>query len=107
MRRELIDAGWLVSRGRRHVLGWIPLLLLGSVLALGVAKLLVGIDRGRPVGFLGLLLFVTIAAALLLAFRTIVRTREGDAVVDRVKAREYTGLRRPGPAVQPPPASCL
>jgi uncharacterized protein (TIGR04222 family) len=72
-----------------------PTLALASVLALGAAKILVGLSHGRPVGYL------TIACAIL-AFITLgfwtapaYRSRYGDSVLDDLRHR--IGFRRSNP----------
>ncbi|MGH8906282.1 MAG: TIGR04222 domain-containing membrane protein [Egibacteraceae bacterium] len=77
LRDRLVDAGLLISpqmraRARGATLAFVPLLVLG------MARLGRGSQLGRPVGYLVILLMVTVALALWLWGRMPTRTRRGE-----------------------------
>jgi uncharacterized protein (TIGR04222 family) len=72
------------SQSRRVRL--LPSLLVLGVTLLGVAKILVGIDRHRPVSFLVTLTVLSMIVAITFVARPAIRTRRGSAVLERLKA---------------------
>ena len=63
---------------------WAPTLLMAAVFILGAAKVIVGVSRDKPVGFLVVMCIVAaVAAALLL--RPIVRTLRGERLLRRLR----------------------
>ncbi len=89
--QALEDRG-LLSPRRARLLPAIPMIL---VLLLGIAKVCVGLDRDRPVGFLVVLCIVTAVGAVLLATPPRL-TSHGRHVLRRWKS-EHASLRRSGP----------
>jgi uncharacterized protein (TIGR04222 family) len=91
LRRRLSDRGLLVPDDKR----WIPqlgvFLIAGPVLALGVAKLFIGVARGRPVGILILLLLIGAVATFKLLSDLPERSVVGDAAL-RALRRRNAGL---------------
>lgn len=69
-----------------------PALVIIALFALGVAKVLVGLDRNRPVGFLIFLCAVTLIASIVFIAIPPRRTRLGTRVLDRLK-RQNAALR--------------
>ena len=66
----------------------LPLVVAAVVPALGVIKLFIGLERGRPVGYLGVLSLVVIGLLLWLLARPPLRTRKGDRVLARLRAEQ-------------------
>ncbi len=60
---------------------WLPLLIAFTPIALGGIKLFVGINRGKPVGFLVALMFISLIISLIALARRPLRSRLGDAVL--------------------------
>ena len=82
---RLCESGLIVSR-RARVLGVVlPLLMMGALLSFGIAKVIVGIARGRPVAYLVLACLATAIIALIAFGRRLHRTPSGD--------RELAALR--------------
>ena len=71
--------------------------LIGPVLALGLAKVLVGLSRDKSVGFLLVLLVLTGFGAGWLIVRPPQRTREGDAALRDYRDRQSRAVRAPRP----------
>jgi uncharacterized protein (TIGR04222 family) len=92
---RLRDLGLLVPREaeRRLLLG--PIAVMGAVLVVGWLKVLIGIARERPVGFLLALLVVGMAAMVSLLKRNMRRTRRGDRVLLGQRIR-HAALRELG-----------
>lgn len=66
MRQELEGQGLVVSSTQANMARALPFILLGSLFAFGLLKVIVGLSRGRPVGFL--LVGEVAAVACLAAF---------------------------------------
>ena len=62
LRRRLQDRGWLLDDDRLWWLRWIPAGGFGLLLLAGLAKIGIGLSRGRPVEFLFLGCVATVAA---------------------------------------------
>jgi|GEM_PF-1208885 len=61
---RLKEMGLLVSDKRWRVVRTVPTLVMAAVLAFGFAKLVIGVSRDRPVGFLVFLCFITVIIML-------------------------------------------
>ena len=92
-RRRLQTLGLLVSDTDRWKLRLIPGIVLGVVLAIGLYKINIGIDRGRPVRNLVVLCWLTVAAIVVLAAIAPRRSRRGDRALRKLRAGNL-GLRQ-------------
>ncbi len=85
---ELHDAGYLLSGGRAfaaRVVGVLPLAAVTSLL--GGIRLVHGLQTGKPVGILGVVLFVAAVVGLVTFARSMNRlTRRGASVLKRLRA---------------------
>jgi uncharacterized protein (TIGR04222 family) len=63
---------------------WMPAALMSIGMLVGIAKLFVGVQRGKPVGFLVLLLLAFGAVTIFFFFRPL-RTRAGDSELKRLR----------------------
>ncbi|MBS1956826.1 MAG: TIGR04222 domain-containing membrane protein [Cyanobacteria bacterium SZAS-4] len=95
IRPKLIEAGLILSDTRTAALRVIcALMVLGPIEVLGVPKVLFGMERHKPVGFLVLLCLVGLAAAVYFIRQSCVRTSRGDAAVaylqEENRALEYS-----------------
>jgi hypothetical protein len=73
--------------------------MFGGLLAAGIARAYIGLDRGTPVGPL-LVVMIGVGLRLAMVLRTrALRTRAGDALVERLKHRHLTGLAGPSTAM--------
>lgn len=63
---------------------WVPAALMVVGLLVGITRLFIGLQRGRPVGFLMLLLLAFVAVAVFFFFRPL-RTRAGDEELKRLR----------------------
>jgi uncharacterized protein (TIGR04222 family) len=79
--------GFLLTPEQEGQARWLPVLLYTAALGLGVAKLCIGLSRGRPVAFLLVLLLVAVVVgyATLLSASTQKRTRRGDAALELLR----------------------
>jgi uncharacterized protein (TIGR04222 family) len=95
IRKNLQQQGLLLGYGdaRRTVL--LPSLLPALAIAIGIVKIIVGLSRGKPVGFLVALCFVSFIICLVAFARRPLRTLYGDAVLKRLQER-HLSLRRLG-----------
>lgn len=89
---ELLDKGVLIDDGTRWTNYLVAMVPLGGAGALGVAKLLIGLDRGRPVGFLAVLLLAVAGGLAFLAFKRPRVSRAGQRALDALK-EENQSLR--------------
>ena len=69
-----------------------PLLVSGFCLLVGLIKILVGLNRDRPVGFLMMGCVAYLVVSLIVFVRPPLRSRKGDAVLEELKAR-HTDLK--------------
>ncbi len=76
-------------------------LAVGAMAALGVAKIVVGASRGRPVGYLVLLLLITVAIGAFLLLRRPHRSQEGTSALAEVRRSNARAVRAPLPAELP------
>lgn len=82
IRGKLIEAGLILSDAKTLAIRVIcSLMVLGPIEVLGVPKILFGLERHKPVGFLSLLCLVGLAAAVYFIRQSCVRTARGDAAV--------------------------
>jgi uncharacterized membrane protein YgcG len=66
--------------------------IFGGLLAAGAARAFIGLDRGKPIGLL-LVLMMGVAFRLVVVLRArSLRTRAGDVLVDQLKERYESGL---------------
>jgi uncharacterized protein (TIGR04222 family) len=61
---RLKEMGLLVSDKRWRVVRTVPTLVMAAAVVLGFAKIVIGVSRDRPVGFLVFLCFITLIIAL-------------------------------------------
>jgi uncharacterized protein (TIGR04222 family) len=83
---KLESLGLLETPESSRAARWIPSLLVTAVFLLGVAKIIVGAGRNKPVGFL---IFLCIAAILAVAlfYKPIHRTSRGEHLLNRLKGK--------------------
>src|SRR5262245_24277833 len=98
LRGRLDQLGLLLSEGRAQTVRWTPFAIIVIAALSGVAKLFVGLERHRPVGFLLVLLGMSAITAIVLCRLPCFRSRLGDATLEKLKrnnaALEYTAGRR-------------
>jgi uncharacterized protein (TIGR04222 family) len=86
--RRLVQAGLAIEPGtalRIALLSTVPLWLVAG---LGIAKILVGISRDRPVAFLVVLVLATVFAAVLAAVRRPIATETGESLLEHLRAKQ-------------------
>jgi hypothetical protein len=66
--------------------------LFGGLLAAGVARIFIGLYRGKPVGLLTLIMIGVVFRLVTVMLTRFVRTRAGDALVAKLKLRYRQGL---------------
>ncbi len=81
------------SQARKAIL--LPLMLAVVAIAIGIIKIVIGVGRAKPVGFLVGLCFLSFILSLVALARPPRRTRLGDAVLKKLQER-HIGSRRPG-----------
>jgi uncharacterized protein (TIGR04222 family) len=89
--RRLKGAGLIVTDDVNLTAVWRSLMILMLVVVLGVVKMVVGLERGRPVGFLLLACLGSGVAGLAVFGRPLHRTRRGDLALDYLRTKY--GLR--------------
>jgi uncharacterized protein (TIGR04222 family) len=87
---RLDTRGLTIARHGLHPARWFPVAIVLLASLVGWAKLFVGIDRNKPVGFLVLLLLATIVIACFMLTRPH-RTRSGDAKLREIR-RQHRSL---------------
>ncbi|HEX4795110.1 MAG TPA: TIGR04222 domain-containing membrane protein [Humisphaera sp.] len=76
----------LITGGNAILIRILPTGVMSALLWLGIAKVMVGLDRNKPVGFLVLLCILTGIIALMFLLIESRRTRRGDAVLSRIRS---------------------
>lgn len=95
IRNALLARKLLLDDSQRWMLGLSCALPFALLTLLGVAKIVVGLTRDRPVGFLIFLTLIAAAAALLLLFNRPERSRAGDTVLREMNTRHAHARRAP------------
>jgi uncharacterized protein (TIGR04222 family) len=85
--KSLQDRKLMESRESFAATRWAPVAVLGAVFLLGLAKLVVGISRDKPVLFLAGILIVLFLAAVIGFLRVPLRTRRGDELLQQLKSQ--------------------
>jgi uncharacterized protein (TIGR04222 family) len=80
--------GWVQSTGHAISMRLFPILLLGAVFLLGFWRIGLGLERGRPVGFLVLLCIVLVIAAVIHLAVKPWRTPRGAGLVDTLRRQK-------------------
>jgi uncharacterized membrane protein YgcG len=98
-RKRLTKLGLLMDDGRAWRAQMLPTLPILAVLLLGLAKILVGLSRGKSVGFLLVLCVLTVIIVVhFVRKRPYRRSRWGDLMLDHLRhqneALRLTGTRR-------------
>jgi uncharacterized protein (TIGR04222 family) len=83
--RRPLALGLVMPGPRRAAVGAVCVLPLLMVFLLGLSKLVVGLSRGRPVGFLVLLLALTTMVGIVMVATTPLRTLAGDRVLQSLR----------------------
>ncbi len=92
LRRSLEQRGLLLTPAQAAKVRWWPLLVALTVPLVGLAKIVVGLLRDRPVGFLALATVVTLALVLLRYSRRATLSRAGGQRL-RQSRREQVALK--------------
>jgi uncharacterized protein (TIGR04222 family) len=87
IRDRLRQIDLLVSQNQSFKAQTYPAILIASLLGLGIAKIFVGISRGKPVGYLFMMCFVLAFIALAFYSTPIHRSRYGDRVLEELRTR--------------------
>jgi uncharacterized protein (TIGR04222 family) len=95
IRAALLARKLLIDDSRRWMLGLISALPFALLTLLGVTKIIVGMSRDRPVGFLIFLTLISGAVALLVLLKRPVRSRAGDTVLREMNTRHAHARRAP------------
>jgi uncharacterized protein (TIGR04222 family) len=85
LRARLQEAGLVVSDEAARTCRLLSALPLVAVALLGLMKIGVGTSRGKPVGYLLVLVILTVVGAAYLLFHRPLRSRRGDGVLARIK----------------------
>jgi uncharacterized protein (TIGR04222 family) len=89
LRDRLVDRGWVLAPEDVTRIKWIAALPFLALLFAGTMKLLIGVDRDKPVLFLFLLLIVTIIILATRLASLCKRTAEGQAVWRNLRASRH------------------
>ncbi len=92
LRRSLEQRGLLLTPTQAAKVRWWPLLVALTVPVVGLAKIVVGVQRDRPVGFLALATVVTLTLVVLRYSRRAMLSRAGGRCLRRAR-REQAVLK--------------
>ncbi|OAI55887.1 hypothetical protein AYO49_05125, partial [Verrucomicrobiaceae bacterium SCGC AG-212-N21] len=89
LREKLVERGWLLGPEEVTRIKWIAALPFVALLLVGALKLVLGVDRDKPVLFLFLLLIVTLVILAVRLASLCKRTAEGQAVWRNLRAARH------------------
>lgn len=95
VRKSLEQRGLLLDAADERRARLLPALLPALVLALGIAKIVVGLSRDRPIGFLGFLCVITFLVVLGFARASVDRSRAGERALAQLRERHAHATRAP------------
>ncbi len=95
IRGSLEQRGLVLTHARRATISLVTLVLFAPLFVLGVEKIQVGLDRDRPVGFLILMLVLTLLAAIIAVMRRPFRSRAGDDLLKQMRGQMKRLIRAP------------
>lgn len=95
VRRSLESRGLWLNAAQIASVRWFGPLPLYGVLALGVAKMVVGLSRDKPIGFLMLISLVLAVSTLVFWIKGAGRTRAGDRALKVETTRHARAARAP------------
>jgi uncharacterized protein (TIGR04222 family) len=95
LRQTLEQRGLILSKPRAFCAGLIGVILLGPVALLGAEKIHIGLERGRPVGFLIVPVIVAAIAMVIGMRRRPTRSRSGDALLAEMRRKMARLTRAP------------
>jgi uncharacterized protein (TIGR04222 family) len=95
VRDDLAGRGLVASRAETASFVGQSALVLAGLVTFGVTKMLVGASRGKPVGFLFMLVSATALVGAAIAFRGPYRTRAGADALARARAEKARAARAP------------
>ena len=101
IRQELEHRGLLLRRSRSFQSAFLPILAMAPVLLFGMAKVNIGLDRGRPVGILLFAIVVVAGGTLFATLRRPLRSRGGDACLTGMREKMARLMRAPTEAELP------
>lgn len=106
LRAGLIDHGLTPEPGREVSMRTMAVLLSLAIPAFGIVKVVVGLVREKPVGFLVLAIVVTGIVSLVAFARQVTRTTNGDRVLSELRRKLdrsslQSGIRDPIPTYAP------
>lgn len=87
IRDQLRQLGLIVSQEQSLKAQAYPAILFGALLGLGIAKIVVGISRQKPVGFLVMMCFIVAVVGLSFWGGSIHRSRYGDRILNDLRKR--------------------
>lgn len=95
LRAKLEQRGLVLTRAQAWRVGALSALPFALTAALGIAKIMIGISRDRPIAFLVILVIVTAVIAVALFFNRPERSVAGDAVLASLRQRHAHATRAP------------
>jgi uncharacterized protein (TIGR04222 family) len=95
VRDDLAVRGLVATRAERTAFRWLATATLAGPLALGVMKIIVGSQRGRPVGILSVLVCVTVGLGFVLIQSGPFRTPAGAQALARARTQKARAARAP------------
>ena len=88
LRRSLEQRGLLLTPAQAAKVRWWPMLVALTVPAIGLVKIIVGLQRDRPVGFLALATVVTLVLGLIRFSRQPTLSRAGGRCLRRARQKQ-------------------
>lgn len=98
VRAKLRKSGLLVDQFQGTKAMVVPLAVAMIAPIMGVVKIVIGIQRERPVAFLAIMVVISVLVSLVVFLRRPFRSKYGDKVLDdlRSKNRSYANLKKAG-----------
>jgi uncharacterized protein (TIGR04222 family) len=93
---QLQEYGLVVSDSLASKMLWWPLMLASIAPLIGIIKIVIGIARDKSTGFLIALCLISIIASVAAFARRPLRTRAGDAALNKLRAQHFELKHIPG-----------
>ena len=95
---QLAERGLVLSRENVINVRMEHVLVFGALTAFAVMKMMVGVGRGKPIGFLVMLAMVTLVIGLVRVVQDLYRTRAGDRELGKYRSGNARAARAPVPS---------
>ena len=95
IRQALVSRGLLLDSAAEWRARLMPALVMLAVTVFGIMKVVTGMSRGKPIGFLAFLCIMAVLATIAFAKARVDRSRAGDEAMERLQSEHASVTRAP------------